>query len=1091
MEIVILSRTCCAIATELHAEFKKLKLGKGGYGQVILKAIQSRRKARWLRETHAKLDVHTKTLDTIILIKLDTRSLRHSYDLDTLDRDVRDLALRIERGVNTTFQLLADQTSQILDHLDQKFDKQEREAKIDQARQLFLTSLFFPDIEARQDEVRQSFEGTCRWIFDPPMDKKNNARKWHNFREWLETGEALYWISGKPGSGKSTLMKYIVEEPRTAEYLRNWKRGTDLIIITFFFKDLGTWLQKSATGLLRSIIWQIARYWPGIINLVLERVLKRYGQSIGQSPHPLLLTMLPTWTESRLLQTLKDFIKEKPAAVSLCAFIDGLDEYNGDEDVLLEVIHLLSSASGCKVCVSSRPDPVFLRELEAYPQCRVQDLNRKDMEKMAIEKLKPCLEKNKPTETEAIDELVDDLIQKAEGVFLWLSIMIKDLTKRSSYGDSIRELRVRLHETPSSMYGLYQRMLQRLDRSYLAYAFNIFQILIAAGQIDRSGLNPSSTLLGLACGEDSVWVHVTQFDRSYFSSSTFDSTCHELRTRLNARCGNLIDIASNQNGVEETIVLQHDRTVNFIHRTAVEFLNQEYESTFSGYSCLAAVWVQLARLYIGSIFLFPSTQSSNELYELQAGLDGDEPDEESPPHEDYSLWQRLEFALEGLVENTMMVISFGERFAGNTGFRKSHNNLQSQLTEQIWQTLRHIATIDDAFTKIDGEYYCSITSATGVADSGLLVSREPGVYGLSSTRGIECSSRDLKYPNNPAYRELEQNATPRRPLVAAERIKRILKLVERNFFRYDNTEAGVPFQDDMSFAAFGGCESYIRRRLPPNISEEQLETLLGSVVHGMHHSLYIYVRGTGLPIPWLNIVNLLLHARQISRVKTNVSKLGKHSWSLLWGSLVAHICQGYNLAWSLDRSGCYGERESGPFGERVAWMQLGHNIVEKFLSLGADCNTRVCHSITVCPPNGVSSHHFFADRTPLAIIQSFELRGMEGRPEIETMLKSKGAVNQTRYRALLANGTYYRIGTTQAKGLDDLLLSKPRIWCMQPETDLASYRTKVSIEADDDEVFDVLEAIISTNECLDRPTMDNGWVPDGSERLEDNHEPEI
>ncbi|KAI4219601.1 MAG: hypothetical protein L6R36_008206 [Xanthoria steineri] len=145
--------------------------------------------------------------------------------------------------------------------------------------------------------------------------------------------------------------------------------------------------------------------------------------------------------------------------------------------------------------------------------------------------------------------------------------------------------------------------------------------------------------------------------------------------------------------------------------------------------------------------------------------------------------------------------------------------------------------------------------------------------------------------------------------------------------------------------------------------------------------------------------------------------------------------------------------------------------------------------ITVWPPNGVSSH-FFVDRTPLAILQFFELRGMEGRPEIETMLKSKGAVNQTRYRALLANGTYYRMGTTQAKGLDDLLLSKPRIWCMQPETDLASYRTNVSIEADDDEVFDVLEAIISTNERLDRPTMDNGWVPDGSEWLEDDHEPE-
>ncbi|KAI4260499.1 MAG: hypothetical protein L6R42_004020, partial [Xanthoria sp. 1 TBL-2021] len=182
---------------------------------------------------------------------LNTRSLRHSHDLDTLDRNVRDLALRIEQGVNTTARLLADQTSQILDHFDQRFDERERETEIHQARQLLITSLFFPDIEAREDEIVEAFEGTCRWVFDPPMDEENNAPKWHSFRQWLEAGKAVYWISGKPGSGKSTLMKYIVEEPRTAEYLGEWERDTEIIIVTFFFKDLGTELQKSVTGLLR------------------------------------------------------------------------------------------------------------------------------------------------------------------------------------------------------------------------------------------------------------------------------------------------------------------------------------------------------------------------------------------------------------------------------------------------------------------------------------------------------------------------------------------------------------------------------------------------------------------------------------------------------------------------------------------------------------------------------------------------------------------------------------------------------------------------------------------------------------------------
>ena len=673
--------------------------------------------------------------------------------------------------------------------------------------------------------------------------------------------------------------------------------------------------------------------------------------------------------------------------------------------------------------------------------------------------------------------------------------MIKDLTKRSSYGDSIHELRDRLHETPSSMYGLYQRILERLDRSYLAYAFKIFQFLIAAEPIHESRLKPLSTLLGLACGEKSSWVHVTQLDISYFSSSTFDSTCRELRTRLNARCGNLIEIENNEDEFEETIVTQHCQPVNFIHRTVVEFLKEEYESTFSRYSCLESAWLRMARLYISLIFLFPLTQPPLKTHELQARLGGNETDGESPLDEDHGLWQRLNSDLAGLVENTMMVISFGERFAANTDFRKPLHNLQSELTEQTWQILRYMATMDDACTIIDGKYYCSISYATGVAISGPLVSRELEVYDLPvfrgiepGSRGIECLGRNSKYPNNPADRELEQNASPRRLLVAAEGRDQALKWAERNVFRYDHTESGVPLQDDMSFAAFGGCESYIRRRLSRILSDGQLEALLGSVVLGMHRSLYRYVQHTGFPISWLNIVDILLQPGQIPRVQSKVSGHDKHSRSSLWGALFAHICQVYKITQTLNQLGSFSEKKSGLLGERAAWTQRYHNLIEKFLSLGADCNTRICHSISVCARNR-DAFHFFADWTPLAIIQSLELREMEGRPEIETTLKSKGAVNQTKYRSLLTKDGYYRIGTSQAKGLDNLLLSKPRSFgcCSDPE--FASYRSAIEIK-DDDELLDIIEGIISTNERLDSPAMDNIWAPDGSEWLEDDHEPE-
>jgi len=38
---------------------------------------------------------------------------------------------------------------------------------------------------------------------------------WSNFDDWLEHGKDIYWLTGKPSSGKSTLMKYISSVFRT------------------------------------------------------------------------------------------------------------------------------------------------------------------------------------------------------------------------------------------------------------------------------------------------------------------------------------------------------------------------------------------------------------------------------------------------------------------------------------------------------------------------------------------------------------------------------------------------------------------------------------------------------------------------------------------------------------------------------------------------------------------------------------------------------------------------------------------------------------------------------------------------------------
>ncbi|RWA09894.1 hypothetical protein EKO27_g5209 [Xylaria grammica] len=100
-------------------------------------------------------------------------------------------------------------------------------------------------------------EGTFPWIFhtsDTPseydrassdsntrhtpleaLDKFANLkdRPWYSFEHWLRSGHNTYWINGKLGSGKTTLVKYLIESPLTTKALSI--RAKDPVIISHFF----------------------------------------------------------------------------------------------------------------------------------------------------------------------------------------------------------------------------------------------------------------------------------------------------------------------------------------------------------------------------------------------------------------------------------------------------------------------------------------------------------------------------------------------------------------------------------------------------------------------------------------------------------------------------------------------------------------------------------------------------------------------------------------------------------------------------------------------------------------------------------------
>ena len=276
-----------------------------------------------------------------------------------------------------------------------------------ESSQRLLDSLHFPDIHCRQEQIADAHSETFQWIFEA---SPSSIRPWDNFVEWLENGEGTYWINGKLGSGKSTLMSYICQDPRTSAALAKWA-GIGVIAPKFFFWNPGSLLQKSAEGLLRSLIYQILRERPDLAPLV-------------ASGGP-----LETWTDRRLHTSFRRITQDSSLRRSkLCFFIDGLDEFAGDQSLLIDLLRSITDARDVKVCLSSRPYGIFEEAFGKSCRLKLQDLTRADIERYTFDKIQslPNVQSLSLRDGEIISRIAWAIVERADGVFLWVSLAVQD-----------------------------------------------------------------------------------------------------------------------------------------------------------------------------------------------------------------------------------------------------------------------------------------------------------------------------------------------------------------------------------------------------------------------------------------------------------------------------------------------------------------------------------------------------------------------------------------------------------------------------------------------------------------------------------------
>jgi hypothetical protein len=365
-----------------------------------------------------------------------------------------------------------------------------------------LRSLSGAEIGKREELIHEAYEETFDWIFDGDNDGKNHEH--HNninvararFEQWLRTSSEVFWINGKAGSGKSTLMKYLAAHSKTEEILRQWAGDEDLVIAKHFFWNSGSAIQRSHVGLVQNLMYQVLQKCPELIPFASTL---RWEADQNSVIHGNL------WTRRELAASLKNIMSRGQLRSRFCFFIDGLDEYAdenaGEHHELIEYLDSLAQSFQVKLCVSSRPWTVFKDRYEGKNDLTLvlQDLTSRDMHRY----VEGILNNDRRfrqlvvREPQALD-LTTRIRDRAEGVFLWVYLVVRSLLKGLSEHDDTAELERRLSAIPSDLYAYFLKIFRNIDPVYRREAMRAFQLstiamplpLMAFKYISKEVLNP-------------------------------------------------------------------------------------------------------------------------------------------------------------------------------------------------------------------------------------------------------------------------------------------------------------------------------------------------------------------------------------------------------------------------------------------------------------------------------------------------------------------------------------------------------------------------------------------------------------------------
>lgn len=395
-----------------------------------------------------------------------------------------------------------------------------------------MDSLGYEKMDTRHDAIKPAHTKTCEWLLHHQY-----------YEDWIHPNQyddhrGFFWITGKPGAGKSTLVKYALSQTR--DRLRS-QSEVEYAIISYFFHARGGRLERSVEGMYRSLLGQLLRAFP----VLLTNTLHQY-EALRKRPIDSMVAE-GEW-DLGILQVLLTTVVEKLGSRTLVFFIDALDEC--DQEEIQDMIEFFFEALGDTAARVSGKFFIFFSSRH-YPHLELPTIKLQltlehqpghdaDLEEYVRSKLRTG-------SSSARQDISTSILGKSAGIFMWVVLVVEILNTEFRRGRMFA-VKKRLDELPTDLSELFKDIITKDQHNMDDFLLCIQWLLFAQRPLSReefyyamiSGLEPSSETL-------------EPWDPNYISMDDIERF-----------------ILSSSKGLAETQA--NSKTVQFIHESVQDFL---------------------------------------------------------------------------------------------------------------------------------------------------------------------------------------------------------------------------------------------------------------------------------------------------------------------------------------------------------------------------------------------------------------------------------------------------------------------------------------------------------------------------------------